>query len=147
MVFRSSRRSAQLNLDPSPKGNSERAPRVMVELEPLNEVPGGDERIVVVDDNTILRRTIQRVLLRLGYQIEGYASATQAIAAMSAAPREVALVFSDCDMPGLTGYQLAQRLLAGTARNSRFAFLGPLHGLNKAGGSASELATLPTETL
>lgn len=109
MVFRSSRKSAPLDVGSSPERDSERAPRIVVPLEPLKELPGGSERIVLVDDNAILRRTLRRVLLRLGYQIDEYASATQAIAALSEA-QPVELVFSDCDMPGLTGYQLALRL-------------------------------------
>lgn len=105
-----SRRNAISDVGPLHEKESERVPRVMVALEPIDELPGGTERIVLVEENPILRRAIERVLLRLGYQIEAYASSTEALAIMSESFRPVALVLTDCDMPGLTGYQLAQRL-------------------------------------
>jgi CheY-like chemotaxis protein len=103
-------KNASLDVGPVSQNVFERLPRATVATEPLDVVPGGTERIVLAEDNSILRRTIQRVLEGLGYQVEAYASGTEALVAISRGSRPVALVFTDYDMPGLTGYELAQRL-------------------------------------
>lgn len=110
MSLSTNSKNASLDVGPMFQNVFERLPRVMVAMQALDEVPGGTERIVLAEDNSTLRRTIQRVLEGLGYQVEAYASGTEALAAMSRDYRPVALVLTDYDMPGLTGYELAQRL-------------------------------------
>jgi signal transduction histidine kinase/DNA-binding response OmpR family regulator len=72
-----------------------------------NEVVGGDETILVVEDNPQLRRTAERQLTELGYTVRQADGADPALALLSGADR-VDLLFTDVVMPGtMDGLDLA----------------------------------------
>jgi CheY-like chemotaxis protein len=70
------------------------------------------ERIVLVDDDSALRRTTQQILETLGYQVDAYSNRPEALGAILRDPRPISLLLTDYDMPGLTGYELAQLVRA-----------------------------------
>ncbi|MFZ5585842.1 MAG: PAS domain-containing hybrid sensor histidine kinase/response regulator [Thermodesulfobacteriota bacterium] len=77
---------------------------------PEPQVRGGDERVLVVDDEPALRRTTSLGLTRLGYRVTALASALDALAIIRDDPAAFDLVISDQTMPGMTGLELARRL-------------------------------------
>jgi CheY-like chemotaxis protein len=76
------------------------------------DAPAGTERIVLAEDDPGVRRATLLILEDLGYQVEAYASGSEALAALESDDRPVELLLTDFDMPGLTGYELARRLRA-----------------------------------
>ncbi|MDR3532788.1 MAG: response regulator [Rhodopila sp.] len=70
-------------------------------------IVGGDETILVVEDNTQLRRTAERQLTELGYKVREADSALPALAILSGG-ETVDLLFTDIVMPGtMDGLDLA----------------------------------------
>ena len=69
--------------------------------------PGGDEAILLVDDNTILRDATKRRLLALGYDVSTAGSGPAALAILGSGAT-FDLLFTDVAMPGMSGYDLAE---------------------------------------
>ena len=75
-------------------------------------VPGGNERILFVDDEEPLVRTNSTILQRLGYRVTAMTDSMEALATFLAAPDDFDLLITDQTMPRLTGGELAERVLA-----------------------------------
>jgi CheY-like chemotaxis protein len=79
-------------------------------------IVGGDETVLVVEDNAQLRRTAERQLTELGYRVREADSALPALAILSGGEK-MDLLFTDIVMPGtMDGLDLAyqaQRLCPG----------------------------------
>jgi PAS domain S-box-containing protein len=73
---------------------------------------GRGERILVVDDEEALCGSLTHLLTRLGYQIVSKTKPEAALEAFRAEPEAFALVLTDLTMPGMTGLELAERILA-----------------------------------
>ena len=86
------------------------SPRLAAE-EPVDP-PQGTERVVLAEDDPGVRKATLLILEDLGYQVEAYASGPEVLDALAKDDRPVELLLTDFDMPGLTGYELARRLLA-----------------------------------
>ncbi|MCP4660065.1 MAG: PAS domain S-box protein [bacterium] len=72
------------------------------------EIPGGDETILVVEDESSVRKLTTALLSSLGYKVLGARDGPTALATLGEAPR-VDLLFSDVVMPGgLSGYDVAR---------------------------------------
>lgn len=109
MTVSSNGRSASIDVDSSDKSISEIRPLATVPVASRDETPGGTERIVLAEDDPMIRRTLQHLLKELGYQVEAYTSGPEVLATMSPDRPPVALLLTDHDMPGLSGYELAQQ--------------------------------------
>ncbi|MEJ0036161.1 MAG: PAS domain S-box protein [Gammaproteobacteria bacterium] len=72
---------------------------------------GNGQRILYLDDEDALVLLARRLLERLGYQVSGFVSAAEALAAFEAAPDQFDLVLSDLSMPGINGIDVARRVL------------------------------------
>lgn len=102
-------------------GASTRAPCVfwvhMSELDEKGPVSpayrGRDERILVVEDESIVRDTVSRMLIRLGYHVTCCASSEEAL--VLARNNRYDLILTDLDLPRLSGRDLVQLLAARTA--------------------------------
>lgn len=70
------------------------------------------ERVILVDDDSGLRGATQQILEELGFEVEAFANGQQAIEAITRDNRPISLLLTDYNMPGLTGYQLAQLVRA-----------------------------------
>jgi signal transduction histidine kinase/CheY-like chemotaxis protein len=79
-------------------------------------VPRGNERILFVDDEEDILRMTTRMLEYLGYTVYPATSAEQAIAMLTRESFHVDLVITDYSMPGNSGVQLAEDLLAAGVR-------------------------------
>jgi PAS domain S-box-containing protein len=72
----------------------------------------GTERILFVDDEPALAELGKQALGSLGYQVESHGDSREAWARFVAAPDIFDLVITDLTMPGMTGAQLAEKILA-----------------------------------
>lgn len=73
---------------------------------------GNGEVVMVVDDEPQLVELAEELLAQLGYEPVGFANGERALAAFEADPSRFDAVVTDEAMPGLTGSELAMRLLA-----------------------------------
>ena len=71
----------------------------------------GNERILLVDDDDALLQSIRAGLERLGYEVTAMADGATALDAFQSAPQDWDLVVADQVMPGLSGVDLAKRVL------------------------------------
>ena len=72
----------------------------------------GAERatILVVDDEEAIRRMMQRMLGNSGYTVLNAASAVEALSVCEEQNEALQLVVTDVTMPGMNGFDLAQRI-------------------------------------
>jgi PAS domain S-box-containing protein len=78
---------------------------------PPAQVPGGNETILLVEDETALRRLMQRVLERHGYHIHAAVSGVQALEIWRERQEGIDILVTDMVMPdGMNGRELADRL-------------------------------------
>ncbi len=85
------------------------------EKEPSNEkkedeLPMGNERILLVDDDPAIANMIGQILERLGYAVSGMTDSTAALERFQASPEDFDLVITDMAMPKMSGSQLAAEL-------------------------------------
>jgi len=74
--------------------------------------PRGTERILFVDDEELLVQVGVEMLNDLGYDAVGTTRALQALERFTSQPDEFDLVITDMTMPGMTGDQLAAKMLS-----------------------------------
>ena len=72
--------------------------------------PGGDEHILLVDDEKPILKMEKRMLEPLGYQVTARENSKQALEDFRAAPDTFDLVITDMTMPGMTGDKLTVEL-------------------------------------
>ncbi|HIJ89570.1 MAG: response regulator [Desulfobulbaceae bacterium] len=75
-------------------------------------VSRGTERILFVDDEPSLVELGKQALGALGYRIQAFGDSREAWAQFIADPEAFDLIITDLTMPGMTGAQLAEKILA-----------------------------------
>ena len=73
--------------------------------------PRGSEHILFVDDETILAEMAKMMLEQLGYRVTVRSNSLEALTTFQNHPDLFDLVITDQTMPGMTGMDLARRLL------------------------------------
>jgi PAS domain S-box-containing protein len=73
---------------------------------------GNGQAVMLVDDEETLVRLGEEMIASLGYEAVGFTSAAEALEEFRTDPRRFAAVLSDETMPGMTGSQLAAKLIA-----------------------------------
>ncbi|TWT51704.1 Blue-light-activated protein [Thalassoglobus neptunius] len=68
------------------------------------------ERILVVEDDSVLRRLLTRILEVHGFRVTAFAEGRDALTAFKEAPEEFDLVLSDIMMPGMSGFEVAEQV-------------------------------------
>ena len=81
------------------------------ETKPLNLIPVGKERILFIDDEEILAEMGKHLLERLGYRVTVRQNSIEALTTFQSQPDQFDLVITDHTMPGMTGFDLARRIL------------------------------------
>jgi len=69
-------------------------------------------RILYVDDEEPLVFLTERLLTRMGHRVVGFTSAREALARFREAPGAFDVVVTDLAMPGMTGFEFAEAVLA-----------------------------------
>lgn len=69
-------------------------------------------RILYLDDEEPLVFLMRRMLEHLGHRIAAFTRSEDALAAFKAAPDDFDLVLTDMSMPGMSGIEFAQSVLA-----------------------------------
>ena len=72
----------------------------------------GTERILFVDDEPALAELGKQVLEALGYRVQAHGDSQEAWTRFAADPEAFDLVITDLTMPGMTGTELAKKILA-----------------------------------
>lgn len=73
--------------------------------------PHGREHILHIDDEEMLVELGQTIFERLGYQVTTTTSSFDALTKFESQPDTFDLIITDQTMPGMTGFDLAQRIL------------------------------------
>ncbi len=80
-------------------------------LETRTVSPGHGERILYLDDEESLVILARRMLEKMGYRVSGFSDPAKALAAFAQAPADFDLVLTDLSMPGMSGMDVARRML------------------------------------
>lgn len=81
------------------------------EFEILQPIPRGTERILLVDDEKAIADLGTRLIGHLGYRVTAMTNSIEAIEGLLANPHHYDLVITDMTMPGMTGDELAGKIL------------------------------------
>jgi PAS domain S-box-containing protein len=73
-------------------------------------MPGGSERIMFVDDETVLTTIFKIQFESLGYSVDVYNDPVEALAAFQKEPQSFALVTTDMAMPHMMGIDLSREM-------------------------------------
>jgi PAS domain S-box-containing protein len=84
--------------------------KTMPPSEAAEELPGGAETILVVEDEPPVRALIASTLRRAGYNVIEAADGKAAVDMIEGSDGKVDLLLSDVIMPGMNGRELAERL-------------------------------------
>jgi len=76
-----------------------------------DEFMGGNERILLVDDEDPIAKLEKLMLERLGYDVTMRVNSVEALEVFKTMPNSFDLIISDMTMPNMTGDQLASELL------------------------------------
>ena len=74
------------------------------------ELPGGSERILLVDDEPLVMEVIAEMLSRSGYRVHPVDGSLEALALFRRKPAEFDLVLTDMTMPKMTGDRLSHEI-------------------------------------
>jgi CheY-like chemotaxis protein len=77
-----------------------------------HHTPAGDARVLVVDDESVVRMCVARVLESEGYTVLSASDGAQALEMLQREQIGVDLVLTDINMPGLDGLELGRRIAA-----------------------------------
>jgi CheY-like chemotaxis protein len=76
-----------------------------------SEIAGGNEHILLVDDEEPIVALVQQMLEHLGYTVTAFTDSQEALKAFTGHPDDFDLVITDMTMPHITGDRLAQKLI------------------------------------
>jgi signal transduction histidine kinase/CheY-like chemotaxis protein len=76
-----------------------------------DSLPGGNEKILLVDDEGNLVNMVHMMLEGLGYQVKSFTCAVDALYEFKRDPDGFDLVITDLTMPGISGDQFSQEVL------------------------------------
>jgi len=85
-------------------------PVIEKEEETLEEIPGGTETLLVVEDEEMLMMSLQMVLLEKGYNVLTAMDGMEALKVYYENKNDIALVLTDLGLPTITGLEVCQRI-------------------------------------
>ncbi len=83
----------------------------VAEEKPLAPLPGGSERILVVDDEEYIVDMAEEMLINLGYKVTAKTNSLEALKLFDSDPDQFDLVITDQTMPHMTGDDLSEHML------------------------------------
>jgi signal transduction histidine kinase/ActR/RegA family two-component response regulator len=84
--------------------------KIEAESQLKEEIPGGTESILLVDDEPEIAEAAAKILEKLGYHVVGKSSSTEALSLFKKAPLQFDIIISDLTMPHMTGLQLTREI-------------------------------------
>ena len=81
-------------------------------IEAVDSLPRGGETILVVEDETAVRRIVMRLLSAQGYHVLEAKDGAEAAAITATHPGNIDLLFTDVVLPGIGGREIAERAQA-----------------------------------
>lgn len=81
-----------------------------VDPEPQDDLPAGDESVLLVDDEPSIAELNRLRMEKLGYRVTSETDPEKALRLFSSAPERFELVVTDMTMPGMSGLRLAQKI-------------------------------------
>ena len=73
-------------------------------------LPGGKERVLLLDDEEAIAQSMQTLLESLGYHVRAFTRSQPVLDAFEAHPDAYDVVITDYTMPGLTGVSLSEKI-------------------------------------
>jgi len=107
------------------------APRTM-ESEPSEAPRGSGERILVVDDEPLVRESVTRILLDAGYVVDSAVDGEEALRILGDAATRVDLMLLDQSMPGIGGRTVMKEARARQPNLAVVSFSGYASNLEEA---------------
>jgi PAS domain S-box-containing protein len=86
------------------------APISVKDEETLEEIPGGTETLLVVEDEEMLMMSLQMVLVEKGYNVLSAGDGLTALKIYQEKKNDIALVLTDLGLPTITGLEVCQRI-------------------------------------
>lgn len=77
----------------------------------IEQIPRGNERILLVDDEELLVEMTKSMLERLGYRVIAMRNSLEALTTFQNQPDAFDMIITDQTMPGMTGIDLARSIL------------------------------------
>lgn len=71
---------------------------------------GNGEKVVLVEDNNLIRRTTKNMLIQLGYDVHDYSNGNEILNNMEDVFENMDILFTDVMMPNINGYDLYKLL-------------------------------------
>jgi len=84
---------------------------LLPEVEDVEPIPVGKEKILYIDDEEILAEMGKSMLERLGYHVTVRNNSIEALETFQNQPDQFDLVITDQTMPGMTGADIARRMM------------------------------------
>jgi two-component system, cell cycle sensor histidine kinase and response regulator CckA len=100
------------------------APALVAPKTAMRELPTGHETVLLVEDESTLRRLLRSVLQSQGYYVIDAASGPEALTLLRDEQRAIDLILSDVVLPGMPGRQLAAAVRLQHPRAKRLFFSG-----------------------
>ena len=85
--------------------------KMLPEVDDVEPIPGGRDRILFIDDEKILAEMGKSMLERLGYHVTVRNNSIEALETFKNQPELFDLVITDQTMPGMTGADIARRMI------------------------------------
>jgi CheY-like chemotaxis protein len=80
------------------------------EEETLEEIPGGTETLLVVEDEEMLLMSLRTVLIEKGYKVYSAGDGLTALKIYQERKDDIALVLTDLGLPNISGLEVCQRI-------------------------------------
>jgi len=84
---------------------------VLLDRDAIKQIPIGREKILFIDDEDVLADMGKDMLERLGYRVTVRKNSLEALETFQSQPDQFDVVITDQTMPGMTGVDLARRML------------------------------------
>jgi len=91
-------------------GQEVRSPRPQAPTAPTTAFSGAGLRVLLVDDDLLVRRSVKRLLTRIGCEVVEASGGAEALEIYTRGPRP-SFVLLDLEMPGLSGLEVLTKLL------------------------------------
>ena len=85
---------------------SEKQPVINEQTQLEKQLPTGNERVMIVDDERSVLESTQFMLQQLGYRVTSCGSANEALTCFASNPKDYDIVISDMTMPRTSGIEL-----------------------------------------